>query len=53
MEQRAGGQQWHLYRGCNCNDPSFLNTNFEVFQGIILLSVKNTDNTDDKLFLFQ
>lgn len=39
------GQQWPRYLCCNCNDSSFLNANFEVFQGIILLSVNNTDNT--------
>lgn len=45
------GQQQPRYLCSNCNDSSFSNANFEVFQGIILLSVNNTDNTADKLFI--
>lgn len=52
-EGRSWGQQRPHYLCSNCNDSSFLNANFQVFQGIILLSVNNTDSTADRLFILQ
>lgn len=37
------------HRCCNGKDYSFLTAHFEVSQGIILLSVNNTEHTVDKL----
>lgn len=36
----------------NCNYSSSLNANAEVFQGVISLSVNDTDNAPDKFFVF-
>lgn len=52
-EGQSRGQLRPCHLHSNCNDSSFLNANSEVFQGIILLSVNNTDSIVNRLFIFQ
>ena len=52
-ERQSRGQLRPCHLHSNCNDSSFLNANSEVFQGIILLSVNNTDSIADRPFIFQ